>query len=234
MQNAENKMGRIMKDQKITIVDYGMGNLFSIERAINYLGARAEITSDILKIANANKIILPGVGAFGKAMDELKERKIIDVIYEFVGSKKPLLGICLGMQLLLSESFEFGQHKGLGLIKGKVIRLKEPQPDEVHFKIPQIGWNKIEPAKSHASSEERQKGHWRNTILQGIKPGSFFYFVHSYICVPENAEYSIAESTYGKDIYCSVINKDNVWGCQFHPEKSGEVGLEIYKNFLSL
>ncbi|MBS3067616.1 imidazole glycerol phosphate synthase subunit HisH [Candidatus Micrarchaeota archaeon] len=217
-----------MKDQKITIVDYGMGNLFSIERAINYIGAKAEITSDRLKIANADKLILPGVGAFGKAMDELKERKIIEAVYRFVESKKPLLGICLGMQLLFTESFEFGHHKGLDLIKGRVIRFRDPDPNWVNFKIPQIGWNKIK------SPGEEPWDYWKNTILESIPTGCFFYFVHSYICVPENKKYSIAESEYGKDLYCAVINKDNVWGCQFHPEKSGEAGLKIYRNFLKI
>jgi len=140
----------------------------------------------------------------------------------------------LGMQLLLTESYEFGQHKGLGLIKGKTVRFKDPKQEGPYFKIPQIGWNKIEMPALKRSSKPVNSAFWDRTILQGLNPDSFFYFVHSYICVPDEVECVLAESVYGEERFCSVMHKNQIWGCQFHPERSGNMGLQIYKNFLSI
>ncbi|OGS19430.1 MAG: imidazole glycerol phosphate synthase, glutamine amidotransferase subunit [Elusimicrobia bacterium RIFOXYA2_FULL_50_26] len=212
-----------MNNNVITIVDYGMGNLFSIEHAINHIGGTARITDNPSEIAKAERVILPGVGAFGKGMHELRSHRLDEALMKFIETGRPLLGICLGMQLLFSEGSEFEWNKGLSIISGKVIRFKDPMPDENMFKIPQIGWNCILP-QSPAS--------WNGTILDGIAPGSYFYFVHSFICVPENSLNILAATEYGKDSFCSVARKDNVYGCQFHPERSAADGLKIYDNFL--
>lgn len=220
-----------MNHPKVIIVDFGLGNLFSIDMAIDHVGGQSEITDDPVKITSADRLVLPGVGAYGSGIRRLEERGIGEAIKEFVQTGRPLLGICLGMQLLLTESYEFGHHRGIGLIKGKVIRFKNPKPRGPCFKIPQIGWAEIElPALNGVSASTI----WDGTILHGIDPGSFFYFVHSYFCVPSEYQCGLAESVYGEDRFCSVIFKDNIWGCQFHPEKSDHVGLQIYKNFLRL
>lgn len=208
--------------KKITVVDEGVANLYSVRRAIESMGGVAEITNDPDVVRSAEKLLLPGVGAFKEAMDELKKRKLDVAIKAFAKTGKPLLGICLGMQLLFSESYEFGTHHGLDLIQGKVVRFQDTK-EGVRFKIPQIGWNQI-TLKSSKSVP----------LLKDIPQKSFFYFVHSYICIPEDAKTIVAESTYGLDRYCAVVHHNNIWGCQFHPEKSGPVGLQIYKNFLSL
>lgn len=221
----------MMNHRKVTVVDFGMGNLFSIERAIHQVGGDANITGEFSKIASADRLVLPGVGAFGSAMHRLKETGIEDAVKEFVQTGRPLLGICLGMQLLLSESYEFGHHRGLGLIDGKVVRFKDPEPNGSHFKIPQIGWAEIEFPASEKKLTNRM---WDDTILAGIHPSRFFYFVHSYICLPDNAKNVLAESVYGQDRFCSVVYKDNIYGCQFHPEKSDTDGLHIYHNLLRI
>jgi len=222
-----------MNNPKALIIDYGMGNLLNIERAIKYLGGEAEVSSSASMIASAERLILPGVGAFGKAMVELNERGICDAIYDFIRKERPLLGICLGMQLLMTESAEFGPNKGLDIVSGKVVQLKGRTIDEKRLKVPHIGWNTIEFPEEPDNAAFKGSFNRDNTILKGISSGSYFYFVHSYICQPDNQEYVLAESTYGADRFCSIIsNKSNINGCQFHPEKSGRAGLQIYKNFL--
>ncbi|MDD4910449.1 MAG: imidazole glycerol phosphate synthase subunit HisH [Candidatus Omnitrophica bacterium] len=214
-----------MNNNKATIVDYGMGNLFSIERAMAYIGGETEITGDPVKVRSAQRLILPGVGAFREGMRELKDRSLSDAICEFSGSGRPLLGICLGMQLLMSESDEFGLCNGLNLIKGRVRILEKPEKDN-SFKIPHVGWREIY-FKEGALNPGR-------SILRDVADGSHFYFVHSFICSPNEDNNIIAESEYGKDRFCSVLCKDNIWGCQFHPEKSARGGLKIFENFLKM
>lgn len=214
-----------MSGQKTVIIDYGMGNLFSIQRSICSVGGEALVTDDPKKILEADRVILPGVGAFENAMNELRSRKLIDAIQKYADSGKPILGICLGMQMLFSESSEFGDHKGLDLIKGKVMRLDHKDSDD--FKVPQIGWNRI------AVPRCRLKDSWDGSILDGIEDGSFFYFVHSYKCEPDDMQTLLAETVYGRDTFCSAVKSKNIWGCQFHPERSGPKGLRLYKNFLS-
>ena len=193
----------------IVIVDYGMGNLRSITKAIEHCGARVEVTRNAEKIEESQALVLPGVGAFKDAIKELSPLANIIKKYD-----KPLLGICLGMQLFFTESEEGGLFKGLDLIKGRVIRL----PDEVN--IPHMGWNDIEI-----------KG--KSRLLKGIKSGEYFYFVHSYFVVPENNETIKATTNYGVEIP-AVIEKENIFATQFHPEKSGEAGLRILRNFVEI
>jgi len=203
-----------------------MGNLFSIQRAVSQAGDEAVITDDRREIERAARLILPGVGAFGDAMAELRRRELVRSVAEFAAGGRPILGICLGMQLLFSESFEFGHNEGLNLVPGRVVRFKS-EADDRAFKVPQIGWNRIAPPAGRGAAD------WQGTILGGIGPEDYFYFVHSFICVPESKEDVLAETSYGYDRFCSVVRRKNVWGCQFHPEKSGEQGLSIYRAFLA-
>lgn len=213
------------------VVDYGMGNLFSIQHALRHVGAEAEISSDPRVITGAERLILPGVGAFEQAMQELRNRQLIGAIKDFVQTGRPLLGICLGMQLLFTDSFEFGHFEGLNLIRGKVVRFKEADAASPPFKIPQIGWNRIE-TPLRAEGRPGTADFWRSTVLDGITEEDYFYFVHSYICFPDDPAEIVAETEYGLDRFCSAVGRKNVWGCQFHPEKSGEKGLQIYRNFI--
>lgn len=208
------------------IVDYGSGNLYSVQRALYYLGASPEITDNAEKILKADRLILPGVGAFGDGMLGLKKKRLIEPIKKYAESGKPLLGICLGMQLFMTEGEEFGCYEGLDIIKGKAIYLKSIAKGEFSEKLPHIGWNKI--LLSQAS-----KTLWKTTILEDLHEGSFLYFVHSNIVVTHDPLACLAETVYGDVTFSSVIRKGNIYGCQFHPERSGETGLEIYKNFIS-
>ena len=216
--------------QIVTIIDYNRGNIFSIENAIKHVGGNCRVSGDPIEISNADKLILPGVGAFGDAMAELQKFHLVEAIYEFIKRGKHILGICLGMQLLFSESYEFGHYQGLDLIKGKVIRFNEPKDDDNKFKIPHIAWCPIKSPELGTGSDRNSD--WNHSILQRIVSGTYFYFVHSYICVPENEENVLAESYYGYNRFCSVVRYYNVWGCQFHPEKSGINGLKIYEDFI--
>ena len=201
----------------IAIIDYGVGNLFSLSSSLRMIGADAVITGDPEVIKGCERLILPGVGAFGDAMEKLKADGLDSLIIEEVQGGKPLLGICLGMQLLFEKSYEFGEHKGLGLIKGSVVPLESRIPKDL--KIPHIGWNSL---KLYGSCP----------IFKNIKNGDFVYFVHSYFA--EGCIDSLAATTeYGAEI-CAAASNGNVYGCQFHPEKSGETGLAILRAFCSM
>ena len=193
-----------------------MGNLKSIYKCIKHLNADAIITDDIKEIMNADGVILPGVGAFGDAMKNLKEKNLIPVLNQIVKDKKPLFGICLGQQLIFSRSYEMGEHKGLNLVKGEVIPFDISKVE----KIPQIGWNSVEFLKSN------------NFLIQGIPNNSYFYFVHSFYTNPEDKDVIVGITKYGAIEYCSIINKDNIIATQFHPEKSSKHGIQIYGNFI--
>ncbi|KUO53537.1 MAG: imidazole glycerol phosphate synthase subunit HisH [Desulfitibacter sp. BRH_c19] len=195
----------------IEIIDYGMGNLRSVQKSLEGIGYKAAITSNPERIARANGVILPGVGAFADAIDNLKTSGMIEAIREVVKNGKPLLGICLGMQLLMSSSEENGLYQGLDLIDGEVLKI----PSTV--KVPHMGWNSLAINKNHR-------------LLSGIEENSYFYFVHSYYVNPKNKGYIVASTQYGID-YCSVIAKDNIMGVQFHPEKSSSLGQIILKSF---
>jgi glutamine amidotransferase len=198
----------------IAIVDYGMGNLRSVQRAFEYVGAEAVVTARRGAIESASAVVLPGVGAFGKAMANLERAGLADVIRQVIAEGRPFLGICLGLQLLFEESDEMGQHRGLGIFGGQVKRF------EVSLKVPHIGWNQIHVQRA-------------SPLLEGVADGSYAYFVHSYYVALADPEIVLATTDYEID-YASIIGQDNVFGIQFHPEKSQAVGLRILRNFTML
>ena len=202
----------------IAIIDYGVGNLFSLKSSFDAIGADTVVTNNPEEIRGADKILLPGVGAFSDAAKKLKSSGLAEIITEEAKSGKPLLGICLGMQLLFEKSYEYGEHEGLGLIKGEIRPIADVIPKEL--KIPHIGWNAL-----------KFKG-TPSPIFKNIKDGDFVYFVHSYYGANCN-ESVIATSEYGAELTAAVAD-GTVFGCQFHPEKSGEVGLSILRAFCNL
>ena len=201
----------------IAIVDYGVGNLFSLSSSFMAVGASVTVSGDAEVIRRADKIILPGVGAFGDARNKLFSSGLADVVIDEAKKGKPILGICLGMQLLFDKSFEYGEYEGLGLIKGEIRPISEVIPPDL--KIPHIGWNALNFVGE------------KNAIFKYLNEGDFVYFVHSYYGA--KCEDVIAISDYGYPLTAAVA-KDNVYGCQFHPEKSGEVGLNILRAFAEL
>lgn len=210
---------------RVTVIDYGVGNLLSVTRAFEYCGASVVLTDDAAKIADADYLVLPGVGAFCDGMVGLAGRGLVDPIRAFAAKERPFLGICLGMQLMLDESEEFGAHEGLGLIPGKVVAIPARGSDGAAHKIPHIGWNKIcVPAGIS----------WQGTLLDTSAEDSSFYFVHSFTAVPASHKYRLADCYYNGQVIAAAIRKDNIYGCQFHPEKSGAGGLAIIKQFLEL
>jgi imidazole glycerol-phosphate synthase subunit HisH len=197
----------------IAIVNYGLGNLHSVHKAVVKVGGEALVTEDAADIRRADKVILPGVGAFADGMQGLAERALVEVVQETARSGKPLLGICLGMQLLFDESEELGVSQGLGLVPGKV-RLFENQT----VKVPQIGWNQLHFEKD-------------SPLLEGLQPGDYVYFNHSYYCEPAERADTLISTEYGLR-YASAVQRGNLSGVQFHPEKSQRVGLQILRNFV--
>lgn len=196
-----------------------MGNLHSVEAACRKVGLSSAITSDASQILDAKIAILPGVGAFGEAMDQLVESKLDECIYRFIESGRPFVGICLGLQLLFEMSEEFGSHSGLGLIKGSVRKFQFNGGESIKYPVPQIGWNKIQ-----------QNGvQWNETLLCKNRDNDFMYFVHSYYVDPEDEQVILTTTTYGNQEYCSSVQYNNIFASQFHPEKSGEIGLKIYQ-----
>lgn len=212
-----------MPNKNIVVIDYGVGNLLSVQRGLEQSGAQVELSSDPQAIRNATKLVLPGVGAFANAIENLNSRDLIDPILSAAKSGTPLLGICLGMQLLLSQSEEFGLTPGLDLIPGTVIAIPDHAEDGDLVKLPHIGWNTLEETNP-----------WENTILRGTPVGGAAYFVHSYMAVPNKREHLLSVTDYAGNEISAVIQNQNIMGCQFHPEKSGEVGLSILRSFVSL
>lgn len=210
----------------VTIIDYGVGNLLSVIRAFEYCGAEVTVTDRPEGIEQANKLILPGVGAFADGMAGLQERGLVKSIYQYAVSERPIMGICLGMQMMLETSEEFGIHEGLGLVQGQVLAIPAHDVAGNPHKIPHIGWNQISPTA---------KGQpWESTIMQEVEANSYTYFVHSYAAVPSNEEHRLANCYYNGVEICAAIQSGVMYGCQFHPEKSGEVGLKIIKRFLEI
>ncbi|MFH1369642.1 MAG: imidazole glycerol phosphate synthase subunit HisH [Elusimicrobiota bacterium] len=201
----------------VAVIDYGMGNLRSVGKALELSGARTEITASSSRIKSADAIVLPGVGSFGPAIKNLKRAGIDDTILEAVGKGRPFLGLCLGFQLLFDASSEDGLHKGLGIIPGKVVKFR------TKLKVPHMGWNSIRYPRGKA----------RPLMFDGIPENSFFYFVHSYYAAPSGASEIAGITGYGSD-FCSAVTMNRVWGCQFHPEKSSGYGLQLLKNFVNI
>lgn len=214
-----------MKNKNIVIVDYGHGNLYSIYQACIFLGYRPIISDKPEEISNADSLILPGVGAFSVAMRELNYKQLIEPIKDFVKRGNYMMGVCLGMQLLFDSSLEFGLHAGLGFIQGGVKKIPAAMNGEKN-RVPHIGWNRI--------YLDQQDVKWTNTPLQEINAEDQFYFIHSYFTDPVHSENILSYTIYNGLQYCSSVRKDNVFGFQFHPEKSAEKGLTIYNNFLKL
>ncbi len=200
----------------IYIIDYGMGNLRSVQKGFEKVGHQAIVTSDPADVAAAGKVVLPGVGAFEDAMAELRSRRLLEPVLEAINSGRPFLGICLGLQVLFERSYENGVHEGFGVLPGEVVRFELPR----EFSVPHMGWNQLTIPR-------------RPPILDGIEEGTYFYFVHSYYVVPQDPEVVAAETDYGGP-FCSMIWRDNLYATQFHPEKSQSDGLRILKNFAEL
>jgi glutamine amidotransferase len=205
-------------------VDYDRGNLFSVHQALARVGAAPRLSAAPAEVAGAERLVLPGVGAFGDAMAGLRARGLDEAITRFAATGRPLIGLCLGMQLLLEESSEFGRHAGLGILPGRVERLPVPPPDG-RDKIPNVGWCRLEPAPDGPP--------WSSTVLAGVKPGEWAYFVHSYAVEPASAGDRVADIEFAGRRVAGAVARGAISGCQFHPEKSGEVGLSILDAFVN-
>jgi len=212
-----------MSPPEVAVIDYGVGNMLSVQRGLERCGARVILTADPERILAAKRVVLPGVGAFANAMQALERKGLLAVIREIVRCQIPLLGICLGMQLLLEESEEFGVTAGLGLIPGRVIPIPSVAVNGEPLKTPHIGWNELIP---------RSPSSWKGSCLEGHRADEAMYFVHSFMAVPSDPTLRLADCSYGGHQIAAVINQKNITGCQFHPEKSGKCGLAFLHRFL--
>ncbi len=200
----------------IAIIDYGMGNLRSVQKAFEKVGHQALVTSDPAEVAAAAKVVLPGVGAFEDAAAELRRLDLVKPVLQAIDAGKPFLGICLGLQLLFDVSYENGRHEGLGVLRGECVRFDLPR----QYAVPHMGWNQLNIRRPAP-------------VLSGVAEGAYVYFVHSYYVVPKDAEVIAAETDYGGQ-FCAMVWRDNVFATQFHPEKSQAEGLRMLKNFAEL
>jgi glutamine amidotransferase len=208
----------------VGIVDYGMGNLFSVSRAVEQCGGTPVFIQTAEDLRKAERLILPGVGAFSDGMAGLRSLGLIDALVDYGRSGRPMLGICLGMQMLLETNEEFGLHEGLGLIPGRVTAIPKTGAAGKPHKVPHIGWSALNPVNAD----------WQETILKGIPAGTTVYFVHSFTAFPQDEAHRLADADYNGRRISAVVKSGNLYGCQFHPEKSGPWGLKILENFMSL
>jgi glutamine amidotransferase len=208
----------------VAVIDYGVGNLLSVSRALAHCGANVVVTSDPVTILGSTRVVLPGVGAFANGMQALSKHRLDDVVRDFAASGKPLLGICLGMQMLLDSSEEFGYSTGLGLIPGRVLGLPQIDTEGRQLKVPHIGWNALKLTHDHST--------WERTVLADTQEGESMYFVHSFAAHPQDSRHILAECIHGGHQVCAVVQHENVLGFQFHPEKSGNSGLILLNRFL--
>ncbi len=213
-----------MSTKEVVVVDYGLNNLLSVQRALEHCDVRVVTSKNHDTILNASYVVLPGVGAFGCAMHVLEDLGLVDVLRNVAGRGVPFLGICLGMQLLLTESEEFGVTPGLNLIPGRVVALPKLSSPDIAQKVPHIGWNELLPANQGTG--------WHGTCFETLKEGLSVYFVHSFMAELQDDEDNLAVCMYGVQKVTAAIRRKNIMGCQFHPEKSGRVGLSILNNFL--
>ncbi|NPA26313.1 MAG: imidazole glycerol phosphate synthase subunit HisH [Chloroflexi bacterium] len=200
----------------VVLIDAGSGNLHSVRKALTYIGAPVTVTKDPDVVRRASRLVLPGVGAFGDFMRGLRAPGLDQAVHEAVARGVPLLGICVGMQALFDVGYEMGTHQGLGLLRGEVVRF----PDDVGEKVPHTGWNQIHPVRP-------------SPLLDGIPPGAYVYFNHSYYCRPYENEVVVARTDFGRMEYTSVVQKGHIFGVQFHPEKSQRIGLRLLRNFVT-
>jgi glutamine amidotransferase len=211
--------------QSVAIVDYGTGNLYNVHRACQHVGLQASITDSPAEVLAADGVLLPGVGSMPDAMAFLDEAGLSDALRSVAERGTPLLGICLGMQMLMEEGSEFTRHRGLGILAGEVVRFPSHDENGAELKVPHIGWNSVQRRTGYNDDP------WRDTPLESTPDGEYMYFVHSYHVVPADPRVSIGITRYGGVEFCSVVAWGNTFGCQFHPERSGTHGLRIYREF---
>jgi len=210
---------------RVTVVDYGAGNLLNVVRALEHCGADVKVVDTATPIAAAERLILPGVGAFGDCMQALQARGLVEALQDYVAADRLFLGICVGMQVMFARGEEFGEHAGLALLGGKVARIASVSANNMPHKIPHIGWNRLlRPAAAV----------WEGTLLEGQTDKAEMYFVHSYAVVPDDATHTLANVDYNGVAICAMVQKGRSYGCQFHPEKSGEAGLAMLTQFLRM
>ncbi|HLL21979.1 MAG TPA: imidazole glycerol phosphate synthase subunit HisH [Kofleriaceae bacterium] len=203
--------------KRVVVVDFGLGNLHSVVKALRHEGADVVVTESPADVHDAERLVLPGVGAFADGMAGLQKRSLVEPVLEFIATGRPFLGICVGMQVLLGESEEFGRHEGLGVIPGKVQLI----PKAAGRKVPHIGWNRAHPVRT-----------WSGSLLEPLEAGTMLYFVHSYTAVPDDDAHRLADTDYAGYRVSAAVQKDNVVGVQFHPEKSGTAGLVVLARYL--
>jgi len=212
-----------MSGKAVTLVDYGIGNLFSVRRAFETQGATVKVTQNPEEVYNAEALVFPGVGAFKQGIDALNARGLFGAVREYCTRGRPFFGLCVGMQIMFTEGHEFETSQGLGLIKGTVDRIPSKDTDNRDLKVPHIGWNQLKANRS-----------WQGTCLNDTPENSFVYFVHSFAAYPDNPDDVLAYTEYGGNKITAVVARDHLMGCQFHPERSGAVGLRLISTFLEM
>jgi imidazole glycerol-phosphate synthase subunit HisH len=212
-----------MSAASVTVLDYGIGNLLNVLRALEHCGATPRVVQRAsAEDANADRLVLPGVGAFGDGMAELRARGFDDTVRRFAQTGRPFLGICVGLQMMFDASEEMGEHEGLGLVAGRVVPVPSKAVDGTPQRIPHIGWRPLQPAAE-----------WAGTIFEGVAPGERAYFVHSFSAEPRDPAARLANVDYGGHAVCAAVHRDNLYGCQFHPERSAHAGLAMLQRFLA-